>query len=111
MISAAAVPCHGPPAPNTQAEAKPRSFGATGRLPVCPHARVRLFFWPMRASSRNSGGPSWLGRTFSHNQLEKVAHRHEGLISLGCAPHFALNHLNKIQMCRLVELALVPEPK
>src|SRR5437868_7807795 len=24
-----------------------------GRLPVCPHTRVRLFFWPMRASSWN----------------------------------------------------------
>src|ERR1700720_491571 len=31
--------CH-----ESKADAKPRSFGATGRLPVCPHTRVRLFF-------------------------------------------------------------------
>ena len=51
MISAAALPCDGQTTPNKEAEAKPRSFGATGRLPVFPHTRVRVFFWPMRASS------------------------------------------------------------
>src|SRR6267142_2418361 len=70
MISAAALPADGQTAPNTSAEAKPRSFGATGRPPVCPDTRVRLFFWPMRASSLHEGsvvndvsavGPPYLG--------------------------------------------------
>src|SRR5690348_3472569 len=43
MISAAALPPRGQTATNAQAEAKPRSFGAAGRLPVCSHTRVRLF--------------------------------------------------------------------
>ena len=36
---------------------KAEVLGAAGRLPVYPHTPVKLFFWPMRASSLHKSWP------------------------------------------------------